>query len=183
MKIPKQAKKVFTGKIFDIYQWPQKMFDGSIETYEMIRRNGTIEVIPVMDNKIVLIYEQQPTLKASYSVIGGRQEDKETPLQAAKRELLEETGLVSNDWELIKRFYPHNKMDFKISRYIARNCKKVSEQNLDAGEKIILKPVNFKNFMNIITDENFRSQDLTTDILRMKYFGKLEKFKKKLFKK
>ena len=58
-----------------------------------------------------------------------------------------------------------------------------SEQNLDAGEKIILKPVNFKNFMNIITDENFRSQDLTTDILKMKYFGKLEKFKKKLFKK
>lgn len=183
MKIPKQAKKIFTGVIFDIYQWPQKMFDGSIETYEMIKRQNTIEVIPVMGDKIVLIYEQQPSLPAKYSVIGGKQDGKETPLQTAKRELLEETGLVSDDWELIKKFYPYNKMDWKISRYIARNCKKVSEQKLDAGEKIILKPVNFKDFMNIITDEDFHSQDVTTDILRIEHLGKLEEFKKKLFKK
>jgi hypothetical protein len=55
-----------------------------------------------------------------------------------------------------------------ISRYIARNCKKVSEQKLDSGEKIILKPVNFSEFMDIIVDENFHSIDVTTDVLRMK---------------
>ncbi len=183
MKIPKQAKKVFTGEIFDVYQWPQKMFDGSYATFEMISRQHTIEVIPVMDNKVVLIYEQQPTLPAKYSVIGGRQEDGETSLKAAKRELLEETGLVSNDWELVKKFYPYNKMDWVISRYIARNCKKVSEQKLDSGEKIILKPVNFSEFMDIIVDENFHSIDVTTDVLRMEHNGKLTKFKQKLFKK
>jgi hypothetical protein len=45
------------------------MFDGSYATFEMISRQHTIEVIPVMDNKVVLIYEQQPTLPAKYSVI------------------------------------------------------------------------------------------------------------------
>lgn len=183
MKIPKQAKKVFTGVMFDIYQWPQKMYDNSTATYEMIKRHDTIEVIPVMGEKIVLIYEQQPTLPAKYGVVGGQKDESETSLACAKRELLEETGLISDDWELIKKFYPYNKIDWIISRYIARNCKKVSVQKLDPGEKIEIKPVTFKKFMNIIVDENFRSKDVTTDILIMEHQGKLGKFKQKLFKK
>ncbi len=38
MKIPPNAKRVFKGIIFDVYQWQQKMFDGSKETFEMLKR-------------------------------------------------------------------------------------------------------------------------------------------------
>ena len=183
MKIPKQAKKVFTGVIFDTYQWPQKMYDNSTATYEMIKRCDTVEIIPVVDDKIVLIYEEQPTLPAQYGIVGGEKDKNETSLESAKRELLEETGLASDDWELIKEFYPHNKIDWKVSRYIARNCKKIAEQKLDRGEKIELKPVNFAKFIDTMISDNFRSLDVTTDVLRMEHVGKLEEFKKKLFKK
>lgn len=37
MKLPPQAKKVFTGQIFDVYQWEQEMYDGSFETFEMLK--------------------------------------------------------------------------------------------------------------------------------------------------
>jgi len=157
------------------------MYDGTTETFEMIGRDHTIEVIPVMDDKIVLIFEEQPLLPAKYSVVGGRQNKGEEPLESAKRELLEETGLVSDDWELVKQFYPYNKMDWIISRYIARNCRKVANQNLDPGEKIELKPVDFEEFMEIIVNDDFHSKDVTTDILRMEHLGKLEEFKIKLF--
>lgn len=183
MRIPKQAKKVFTGEIFNVWQWPQKMFDGSIETFEMLDRDDTIEVIPIINDKIILLQEEQPTLSARYGIVGGRNDQKETALECAKRELLEETGLISNDWELIKEFYPYHKMDWKISRYVARNCKKVAEQKLDPGEKIEIKPVNFTEFIEIISQEDFRSQDVTLDILKMKHFNQLEEFKQKLFKK
>jgi len=33
MKIPKDAKLVFKGKIFDVYQWQQKVYDGTTVTY------------------------------------------------------------------------------------------------------------------------------------------------------
>ena len=38
--IPPEAKCVFRGKIFDVYQWPQRLYDGSTATFEMLRRRG-----------------------------------------------------------------------------------------------------------------------------------------------
>src|SRR5215467_9321922 len=32
--IPEHAERVFQGKIFDVYQWPQKLYDGSTATFE-----------------------------------------------------------------------------------------------------------------------------------------------------
>lgn len=181
MRIPKQAKKVFTGEIFDVYQWQQEMYDGSYETFEMLDRANTIQVIPTMDNKVILIDEEQPTIKRGLGVIGGRQDKGETALECAKRELLEESGLASDDWELWEENQPLNKMDWKISRFIARNCKKVAEQKLDVGEKIKVKSVDFDEFIKIATDQKFASKDVSLSILRMHYENKLEDFKNKLF--
>lgn len=182
MNIPKQAKRVFKGKIFDVYQWQQKMFNDSYETFEMLKRPNTIEVLPIMGDKIVLINEEQPILPLQYGIIGGRQDKNETPLECAKRELLEETGLASDDWELWLTHEPFNKIEWTMHRFIARNCKKVAKQKLDSGERIQLKFVSFDKFMKIITGDNFRSQDLTLDALKICYTNKLKEFRKKLFK-
>ena len=40
MKLPEQAKKVFDGEIFDVYQWDQEMYDGSTETFGNGGRRG-----------------------------------------------------------------------------------------------------------------------------------------------
>ena len=37
MKVPKQAKRVFKGVIFDVYQWEQEMFDGTKEIFEKLK--------------------------------------------------------------------------------------------------------------------------------------------------
>jgi len=33
--VPEEAKLVFKGIIYDVYQWEQKMFDGTFSTFEM----------------------------------------------------------------------------------------------------------------------------------------------------
>ena len=40
-QLPKNAKRVFKGKIFDVYQWDQKMFDNSVEIFEKMKRTDT----------------------------------------------------------------------------------------------------------------------------------------------
>lgn len=55
MKIPSEATKVFDGVIFDVYQWQQKMFDGSIETFEMLKRVSTVGIIAIKDDKLALL--------------------------------------------------------------------------------------------------------------------------------
>ena len=61
MKIPSQAKRVFKGLIFDVYHWKQKMFDGSEEIFEGLKRPSTIQIIPIFNKKLLLSFEEQPT--------------------------------------------------------------------------------------------------------------------------
>ena len=60
--IPRHAKRVFKGEIFEVYQWPQEMFDGSIKTFEMVRRPDTVATIAVIEDKIIVLEEEQPNL-------------------------------------------------------------------------------------------------------------------------
>lgn len=184
MKIPSEAKLVFKGVIFDTYQWQQKMFDGSSATFEMLKRPNTIETIAAQGNKILLSHQSQPNKPDFYSLFGGRGEENEEPLVTAKRELLEESGLESEDWELLKIYEPMHKIDWQIYMYVARNCKKTSEQKLDAGEQIEVIECTFDEFIKTVESDKYWGNELVLDILKMKQDKqKLEEFKKKIFTK
>ncbi len=159
MKIPKEAKLMFKGVIFDVYQWEQKMFDGSTETFEMLDRPDTVEIISVIGDKILISEQQQPNSPVFLSLFGGRVDEGEEPLHAAKRELLEEAGHTSDDWELIRSYEPYSKMQWTVYIYVARNSKETAKQNLDAGEKIKVVPVGFDEFLDIVDSEDFRDKD------------------------
>jgi 8-oxo-dGTP pyrophosphatase MutT (NUDIX family) len=180
MKIPGHAKRVFKGIIFDVYQWEQKMFDGSTATFERLKRPGTVEVIPVIGDKILLAREQQPDTDELYTFFGGRQEEGEEPLATAKRELLEEAGLASDDWQLIQTYEPVGKIDWTISVFVARNCRNVAAQKLDAGEKIQIEEVGFDAFVDIVTRKDFWEREFSHDLYRMKHEGKLDQFRRRL---
>src|SRR3990167_11506494 len=110
--IPPQARRVFKGKIFEVYQWEQKMFDHTTETFEMIKRPNTIQIAPTMNGKILTTREQQPGRPVrEFGLYGGRGEEGEEPIDTAKRELLEESGMESDHWELWKTYQPFVKAE------------------------------------------------------------------------
>lgn len=136
MKIPQEAKRVFKGVIFDVYQWQQEMFDGSYATFERLKRTGTVQIIAARGDKVLISFESQPDKPNFYTLFGGRMEEGEDPLAAAQRELMEETGMEAKEWDLFKVYDPISKMDWKLHYFIARDCQKVQEQKLDAGERV-----------------------------------------------
>lgn len=152
MKIPSQAKRVFKGVIFDVYQWEQEMYDGSKATFEALKRPNTILTIPIKGNKLLLSFEEQPGKPRRYGFIGGRAEPNELPLDTAKRELLEETGMESADWELFGSYEFDGKIEWTTHLFIARNCQKIAEQKLDAGEKIDVYKCQLSEFMEKIRE-------------------------------
>ncbi len=107
----------------------------------------------------------------------------EEPEQAVRRELLEEAGMESDTWELYKTYEPVHKIDWKVYTFIARNCRKVAEQKLDAGEKIEVQKVSFEEFIDIILSDRYWGTELALDIYRMKEKRKLEEFREILFRK
>lgn len=185
MSIPNYAKKVFTGEIFDVYQWDQKMYDGSTAIFEALKRPDTLQVLPIIGDKIVLIEEEQPTYPLSTTIIAGRLKEGETTLEGMKRELLEEVGLASDDWELFRTYQPSHKVIWTIHTFIARDCKKIQEPRLDPGEKITRKDATFEEFLDIMMHPTFLGRELAFDLMRMriKEPEKLEEFRGLLFKK
>lgn len=182
MKIPPNARRVFKGIIFDVYQWEQKMFDGNFKTFEMLKRPNTVEIIAIRDNKILLSKQSQPNKEDFYSLFGGRQDEDEEPLATAKRELLEESGMESQNWELIKTYSPLHKIDWEIYLFVARNCEKTEDQDLDSGEKIEIVEYTFEKFIEIVESDKYWGNELVLDILRMKQDRKkLNEFKSKIF--
>lgn len=182
MKLPKEAKKVFDGIIFDVYQWEQQMFDGSTERFEMLKRADTTLIIPTHEDKIYIVEEEQPHKGPFSGLLGGRVEEGEDPLTGAKRELLEEGGFISDDWELYRSYMPYTKLDWTIYLYIAKNCKKVAEQKLDPGEKITIKEVTFDEFISMTTNTTFIETQFANEILHMLLHPQeLDSFKAKLF--
>lgn len=180
-KLPENSKLVFKGKRCEIYQWEQELFDGSKVIFENIRRRSSVTIIAVRDGGIVIQNQEQPRKKAFISVPGGLVDDGEDILTAAKRELLEETGLESSDWQIWKILGSHGYMDWENHLFIARSCRVAGRQNLDAGEKIENVLVNFENFLLLAEDERFRHKDLLVDLYRMRLYPKeKEKFRKLL---
>lgn len=166
-KIPDHAQCVFKGVIFDVYQWEQRLFDGTTATFEALKRPNTVVVIPVLaDDNVAYALQEQPGGSAVLSLFGGRAEEGEDPLETAKRELLEEAGFVSDDWQLLREVIFPGKIDWTIYYYTARNCQKIAEQNLDAGEKIEIFTTSLDHFISeIIPAAGFREYELQREIL------------------
>jgi 8-oxo-dGTP pyrophosphatase MutT (NUDIX family) len=173
--IPKDARCVFKGVIFEVWQWEQKMFDGSMATFERLKRPDTVVIIPVIGNKIILETQEQPDTKKFLSLPSGRCGKKEKPLMAAKRELLEETGYTSDNWELWQSYNPLGKIIWTVHIFVARNCIRTHEPRPDAGEKIITKLITFEEFLLLSDNQKFRGKELTSILLR----ARLNKKKKK----
>lgn len=180
--IPASARRVFKGVIFDVYQWKQKCYDGKIKIFEKLKRADSAMVIPIMtDGKIILSKQEQPGKKPFIGLIGGRVDRGETPLTAAKRELLEETGLRAKKWSLFIANQPTSKIDWVVYCFIATECEKISEQNLDGAEKIKLLPVDFDTFVEMATTEGFPETELRIKLLEAKLDPKKIKNYRKLF--
>lgn len=147
--IPPNAKMVFKGKLFDVYQWEQELYDGTKAIFEKIKRPDTVLVFPILeDGKILLAEQEQPGRNISFiGAIGGRVDDGEAPLAAVKRELLEESGYEAEEFVLWHAVQPVLKIDWAIYVFVAKGLKKVSDLNLDGGEKIKLLPLTFEELV------------------------------------
>lgn len=161
-KIPDNAKLVFKGILHDVYQWEQEMFDGTFSVFEGIKKKYSVTIIAIVGDKIIINNEEQPGRAPFKALPGGKGEDGYTPLEDAKRELLEETGYESNDWIewFTSDILQQGKIEWDNHFFIARNCRKMSEQNLEPGERIEVALASFDEFLEFRKNPKARNKDL-----------------------
>lgn len=162
--IPDNAKCVFRGVMFDVYQWQQQMFDGSFQTFEMVKRTDNAIIIGVVDDRLAVITEQQPHDRARLTFPGGRVDPTdESMLDAAKREMYEETGYTFDNWRLVDVTQSQPKWERFTPVFLAWGVQVHDEIHLDAGEKITVKLLPFSEVRALImakTDYLAEARDL-----------------------
>ena len=157
-KIPAGSEIVFSGIRSEIYQWDQEMYDGSFSRFERIRFTDGAFVVGILpDGNILLTRQEQPGRQHAFISLPGWGFDfpEEDPLECAKRELLEETGYVSSEWELWFVSTGTANIISYTYFYIAHHLESSLPPRLDPGEKIIPHIVDFDEFLLLSEDKNF----------------------------
>lgn len=179
--LPAHATRVFEGDIFDVWQWEQELFDGTKKTFEKISRDDTVVIVPTLPgNKLLFLTDEQPSRAPIKTFPAGRMDKPgETPFEAAKRELKEETGYESTEWGLWKAYQPITKIDWAIYIFIARDCKKTGEMHLDAGERIAVEEIGIDELIAHLDDPSFVSDDIREELIAAKYDAEAKKLLEK----
>jgi ADP-ribose pyrophosphatase len=102
------SKIVFKGRVFSVRRDEVIEPSGVRGVRDMIAHPGSVVVMPVLaDGKIVLIRQYRYAARQYlWELVAGRIDPGENVKQAAKRELIEETGLRAKQMRLFLEFWP-----------------------------------------------------------------------------
>ena len=142
----------------------------SITREVVYKKSGTKDAVCIFavttDKKILIVIQPRVPLptsdKVNIELPAGYMEKNESSVEAALRELEEETGYTSNEVMLVDSYY--TSLGFsgeRIDLLLALNCTKVGDQKLDSDEFVIYRTVSLEEFEyllnnNYIMDANAR---------------------------
>ena len=107
-----ESTEVFEGPLFRVFRDEIEEPTGKKVLRDVIRHNGSAVILAIDDRKsgkdpLVLIERQfrHAAQHYLYEVPAGKMEEGEDHLEAAKRELLEETGYSAKKWTKLVRYF------------------------------------------------------------------------------
>ena len=107
MKVISSVKK-YSNKLFSVYEEHAVEPRGFEIRRAIVHHNGSAVMMAVDDRKRILLVQQYrlPARNYLWELPAGRVDPGESPLQAAKRELVEETGYRAKKWQKLVTFFP-----------------------------------------------------------------------------
>ncbi len=117
-----------------------------LEDFYVIEASDWVNVIAITEDGLFIIEEQYRygIKQVCYELPAGNVSGRETPLEAAQRELLEETGYAGGEWTAYGHYVPNaSGMNNVCYTFLAKNVKKVSEPNREESEDIIIHLMEF----------------------------------------
>ena len=143
-EIRESSREIFNGKILHLFEDMVRLPNGSQASREIIRHIGAVCVIPVMEDGKVVMERQfrYPIGQVIWEIPAGKLDSPdEDPLEAAKRELREETGYTAKEWIELGVYHPAAAYcDEKITLYLARGLE-LGERDLDEDEFLNVEAV------------------------------------------
>lgn len=131
------AEVVFKGKLLEVRRDRVRLPNGAESIREYVVHPGAVVVVAQLANGN-LLFERQfryPLRRAFLELPAGKIDAGEDILLCGQRELLEETGHAADRWDYLGVMHPCiGYSDERIEIFLARDVRRVAEQNLDHNE-------------------------------------------------
>lgn len=132
---------LYSGSFFEIIREIYSLGNGSIIEKEKIIKNegkDSIILIAITQNKeYIITFQNRIKDKLIAEFPFGYIEDGESPIEAAKRLLMEKTSYISDDLFIVDEAYTSLEIDNSLTYIvIANNCIKMEKKNVDSTELV-----------------------------------------------
>ena len=165
----KSGKEVYHGPLLHVYHDRVILPNGSETGRDYIKHLGAVCVVPVTDDNKVVVERQfrYPADRVFTEIPAGKLDSaEEDRLDAAKRELTEETGYTADEWTWIGDLYSavaySNEL---ISMYLARSLH-TGERHLDADEFLNVALVPIEELVKQVMDGEITDAKTQAGILK-----------------
>ena len=164
-----QKNYIYKGKILTLRKDDALLPDGKPCIREIIEHSGGACVLYVEENKVLLVRQYRYAYGENvYEIPAGKLNENEPPIQAAARELEEETGVIADKLELLFVVYPTpGYTDEKIYIYRAYGGKR-THVHLDEGEFVDVVWADVESVRKML--QNGEIKDAKTIIALQSYF-------------
>ncbi|HET8827944.1 MAG TPA: NUDIX hydrolase [Pelobium sp.] len=133
-------------------------------------KNFAIGIIAIdTDDQIFMVGQYRFPLKQySWELPEGGGPLNENPLDSAKRELLEETGLVAKEWKEVLRMHLSNSVSDELGiLYLANNFEQFAPEP-EETEQLEVKKIPFEEVYQMVIDGKITDSLTVAGILRVK---------------
>lgn len=159
-----------------IKSYKVKINDGNVFYRDkFIKNNGlgsSSSILPILENgNIVLAVEPRVFTETTVeiSMPGGYIDEGETSIECARRELEEETGLISDDIKKVSEYYIDLGNSDHISNiFVAYNCKKIGNTKFDDDEFVELIEVTKDELYEMIDSGMIKNSSTIIAALKLK---------------
>jgi ADP-ribose pyrophosphatase len=126
-----------------------------INPYYVLEYPDWVNAVALTESNEVILVKQyrHAAQEVILEIPGGCVEMNESPENAIRRELLEETGYEFDKIEFLSSLYANPATgNNKTHCYLATGGRKVQEQNLDNGEEIVVELVSLEKLKELLLD-------------------------------
>jgi ADP-ribose pyrophosphatase len=151
------STQVFKGILLDVRCDRVKLPDGHESVREYVIHPGAVVIIALQENGELLFERQHryPLRRAILELPAGKIDPGESTLNAAIRELLEETGHSAAEWRYLGVMHPCvGYSDERIEIFLARGLLRESEQQLDHGEFLDVLSLSLSDALHAVRSGN-----------------------------